>query len=81
MVGEDEFQNEPFGCCGVSGGTANTQSTLLTTTSNQSLMLGGTVIKSDHQSIMMSPDFQNGPCGCCSKPGGVANCLMTCFCK
>jgi len=81
MLGEEEFQNEPFGCCGVSGGIANTQSTLIT--SNHSIMSGGTLIKSDKSTIMSGgsrTDFQNGPCGCCSKPGGAANCLMTCFC-
>mmetsp|Transcript_37593 Transcript_37593/g.41892 ORF Transcript_37593/g.41892 Transcript_37593/m.41892 type:complete len:132 (+) Transcript_37593:127-522(+) len=92
MLGEvAEFQNEPFGSCGVSGGSANTQATLQVPISNHSLLSGGTLIhKSDQFSIaMMSaggdgeirrPDFQNGPCGCCSKPGGAANCLMTCFC-
>jgi len=87
MLGEQkEFQNEPFGCCGVSGGAhANTQSTLLTSSDQHSLMSGGTLIKSDQSSSIMSAggsrtDFQNGPCGCCSKPGGAANCLMTCFC-
>jgi len=36
MVGEvEEFQNEPFGCCGVSGGAhANTQSTLINTSNS-----------------------------------------------